>query len=195
MRTVTAGLRVLRRSPWAIAPLCAEGFFGALLVATGAFRATSSSVASTAVFPLDIYFDLKQAIAYAPGWSYMVAAVALGLIIRSGVLAATLWFADDREGDLASAWLAALKLSLRATAAFVPAAALFFAAVAMRYAPFIWIAAVLGLFPAVLFMRRALRIDLDTGATRPEPVPEYGTFLGYAYLLALLGAAMTILSH
>ncbi|MFN2595109.1 MAG: hypothetical protein ABR579_09510 [Actinomycetota bacterium] len=195
MRTVTAGLRVLRRSPWAIAPLCAEGFLGALLVGTGAFRATSSSVASTAVFPLDLYFDLKQAIAYAPGWSYLVAAVGLGVIVRSGVLAGTLWLADDRKGDLVASWISAARLAAQATVAFLPAAVLFFTAVAIRYAPFVWVAALLGLLPAVLFTRRALRLEMAAGTTRPEPVPEYGTVLGYAYLLALFGAAMTILSH
>ncbi|MDQ3876744.1 MAG: hypothetical protein M3290_00105 [Actinomycetota bacterium] len=195
MRTVTAGLRALRRSPWAIAPLCGEGLIAAILVATGAFRATSSSVASTAVFPLDVFFDLKQSIAYAPGWLYLIAALAVGVLVRSGVLAGTLWMAGDREGDFVAAWLAAAKLALSAVAAFVPSATLFFIAVAIRYAPFVWIAAVLGFVPAVLFARRALRLDIGKGVTRQEPVPEYGTFLGYAYLLALFGAAMTVLSH
>lgn len=195
MRTITAGLRVLRRSPWAIVPLCAEGFTGTVLVATGAFRATSSSVASGAVFPLDLFFDLKQSIAYAPGWAYLLAGVALGIAVRSVVLAATLWLAGERKGDFPSICVEAARVAAIATAAFVPAAALFFVAVAIRYAPFVWIAAILGLLPAVLFTRRALRIDLPEGITRPEPVPEYGTFLGYAYLLALFGAAMTVLSH
>lgn len=186
---------MLRRSPWAIAPLCIEGLIGAALVATGAFRATSSSVASTAVFPLDLYFDLKQSIAYAPGWSYLVAAVAIGVLVRSGVLAGTLWFADDRRTDFVSTWLQAARLAASATVALLPAAALFFVAVAIRYAPFVWIASILGFVPAVLFTRRALRLQLGTSVTRPEPVPEFGTFLGYAYLLALLGAVMTVLSH
>ena len=168
---------------------------GALLVATGAFRATSSSVASSAVFPLDLYFDLKPSIAYAPGWAYLGAAVGLGVIVRSVVLAGTLWLAGDGEGEFVSAWIAAAKLALQATAALLPAAALFFVAVAIRYAPFVWVAALLGLVPAVLCTRRALRLDLGVGVTRPEPVPEYGTFLGYAYLLALFGAVMTTLSH
>jgi hypothetical protein len=59
MRTILAGINAFRRNPLAAVPLAAEGLIGGLLVLAGAIPASSAGVASTAAFPLDIFFDLK----------------------------------------------------------------------------------------------------------------------------------------
>ena len=69
---------------------------------------------------------------------------------------------------------------------------LFFAGVAIRYAPFIWIAGLLGFAPALLLARRAARLDVGDGPPTGKGVPEVPAFLGYAYLVAIAGAAMSM---
>jgi hypothetical protein len=193
VRTILAGLRVLRDEPLALAPLGAEGVLAAVFVLAGAFPANGSSATSSAAFPLDVYFDLKQALAHARGWPWFVAATALSVLVRGGTLATTLWLKDGRPGTLARAWVRSATLAAVAVAALVPSAALFFLGVAIRYAPFVWVGAALGLVPAVLLARRAVSLDVGAGAPAGKGVPEVGTFLGYAFVVTLLAAAMSVL--
>ncbi|MFN2587475.1 MAG: hypothetical protein ABR613_05070, partial [Actinomycetota bacterium] len=91
------------------------------------------------------------------------------------------------------AWWRSIRLTALAACALVPSAALFFAGVAIRYAPFVWAAALLGFVPAVYFARRAAALDAGAGAPAGKAVPEIGTFLGYAFVVTTLAAAMSIL--
>lgn len=193
MRTLLAGLRVVQRAPRALLPLAAEGTFGAVLVIAGAFPASGASAPATAAFPFDVYFDLKQSIAFAPGWAWVVAAMGLGLLVRAAVLSSTLWLAEGAPGSFAFAWLGALRLSAVAAVALLPSAALFFTGVATRYAPFIWIAGALGLAAVVPLVRRSARLDVGSGPPQGQGVPEAGGVLAYALLLGVLAAGMSIL--
>lgn len=195
MRTLVAGLRALRRAPEAMIPLAIEGVAGALLVALRAFPPSSASVPSTAVFPMDVYFDLKQSLAYAPGWAWFVAAVGLGVLVRAGVLACTFWLSEGRPGPFAAGWVRASKLAGFAVLALFPSAALFFIGVATRYAPFVWLAALAGLVPAIIFARRAVRLDVGGGVPAGRGVPEVPGWIAYAYLITAFGAAMTVLGR
>ncbi len=195
MRTILAGIRALRRTPLATLPLTIEGVAGAVLILVGAIPSTGAGVPSTAAFPLDIFFDLKQSLAFSTGWTYFAAAVGLGILIRSGVLASTLWLSDGRPGSFAVAWTRTLKLAVIAAVALVPSAALIFAGVATRYAPFVWLAAPLGLVPSLFLARRAMRLDLGAGEPRGKGVPEGPNFISYAFLVTAFGAAMSILSQ
>ena len=188
-----AGLRGLRDAPLAVAPFAAESLVAGILVLTGAFPAGGAAAASTAAFPLDVYFDVKQALAHGRGWPWFVAAAGVSILVRGGVLALTLWLADARRASLAVAWKRAARLAAAATIAFVPSAALFFAGVAIRYAPFVWAAAAAGFAPAVYLARRGAALDAGTGTPGGKGVPEVGTFLGYAFVVTALAAAMSVL--
>lgn len=177
----------------AVAPFAAEGLIAAILVLTGAFPGNGAAAASAAVFPLDVFFDVKQALAHARGWPWFVAAAALSAVVRAGVLAATLWLHDKGRGSLATVWLRCLRLTAVAVAALLPSAALLFTGVAMRYAPFVWLGAVAGFVPSVYLARRAASLDVGTGAPSGKGVPEVGTFLGYAFVVTTLAAAMSVL--
>lgn len=193
MRTILAGLRTLREAPLALAPLAAQGVIAAVLVATGAFPGNGSAAASSAVFPLGVFFDVKQALAHGRGWPWFAAAAALSIVVRGGALAATLWLKEGREVPFEVAWWRCIRLASQALAALVPSAVLFFAGVAIRYAPFVWAAALLGFVPAVYFARRAAALDVGTGVPSGKGVPEIGTFLGYAFVVTAIAAAMSVL--
>jgi hypothetical protein len=194
MRTILAGIRALRRTPLASLPLTIEGLIGALLVLLGAIPSTGAGVPSTAAFPLDIFFDVKQSVAFAEGWWYFAGAVAFGVVVRSAVLASTLWLSDGRPGSFAVAWGRALRLAAIAAVALIPAAALFFAGVATRYAPFIWLGALFGLLPSLFLARSAMKLDVGGGDPTGKGVPEAPNFISYVYLITAFGAAMSVLS-
>ncbi|MDQ3915345.1 MAG: hypothetical protein M3323_08470 [Actinomycetota bacterium] len=193
MRTILAGLTTLREAPLALAPLAAEGVIAAALVVTGAFPGNGSAAASAAVFPLDVFFDAKQALAHGRGWPWFAAAAVLSVLLRGGVLAATLWLKDGRPVAFEVAWWRCLRLVAFAFVAMLPSAVLFFAGVAIRYAPFVWAAALLGFVPAVYCARRAAALDVGAGSPAGKGVPEIGTFLGYAFVVTTLAAAMSVL--
>lgn len=195
MRTLLAGIRAVRRVPAALAPLAIEGLVGAVLVVAGAFPASAASVPATASFPLDVYFDVKQSLAYARGWAWFAAAVGLGILVRGGVLATTLWLGEGRPGPLSHAWWSGSKLAATSVLALFPSAALFFVGVATRYAPFVGGAALLGIVPALLLARRAARLDVGGGEPPGKGVPEAPGWLSYVYLATAFGAAMTVLGR
>ena len=184
----------MRRTPAALFPYSAAGLVAAVLVAMGAFPAGGGGAAAGAAFPLDLYFDVKQAMAFAPAWGWFVAVAALGVMVRSLVLAGTLWLAADSSGPFAVAWAAAARLGGLAAVALVPAAALFYTGVAIRYAPFVWLAALAGLIPSALFARRAVGLDIGDRPVGGKGVPEVAGFVAYAYLIALAGACMSVLA-
>ena len=195
MRTILAGIRALRRTPLAVVPLALEGIIGGLLVLGGAIPASAAGVPSTAVFPLDIFFDLKQSLAFGRDWSYVIAALALAVIVRGAVLGGTLWLSEGRPGSFALAWARASRMALIAVVVLLPSAVLFFAGSATRYAPFIYIGALLGLIPAILLARRGAKIDVGGGEPQGGGVPEAPNFITYAYLVTAFGAAMSFLAE
>ena len=195
MRTLLAGFRSLRRTPLAALPLAVEGIVGAILVLAGAIPASSAGVPATAVFPLDIFFDLKQSIAFGRDWTYVVAAIGLAIFIRAGVLGATLWLSDGRRGSFPLVWARAARLVAIAAVVLLPAATLFFAGSATRYAPFIWIGALLGLVPASFLAKKAAQLNTGTGDPPGGGVPEITNFITYAYVVTAFGAAMSLLAE
>jgi hypothetical protein len=194
MRTILAGINAFRRNPLAAVPLAAEGLIGGLLVLAGAIPASSAGVASTAAFPLDIFFDLKQSIAFGQDWTYVIAALGFAVLLRGGVLAATLWLNEERPGSFVLAWARGCRIAAIAVVVLLPSAILFFAAAATRYAPFIYIGALLGLIPSVLLARKGAKIDVGGGEPQGAGVPEAPNFITYAYIVTAFGAAMTVLS-
>jgi hypothetical protein len=195
LRTVTAGVRALRRAPLAVLPLTLEGGAVGVLVLLGVFPSSAESAIAGALFPIDIYFDLKQSLAFSFSWPTFAASVVLSVLVRSGSLAATLWLADDRRAPIASVWLPAARLSLVAVAALSPVAVFMYLSTTLRYAPFGIVAAVAGLLVAVVFVRRALSLDGGAGRPNGAGVPEVGGFLAYAYTLCAVGAAMSSLDR
>ncbi|MDP9069372.1 MAG: hypothetical protein M3N53_13650 [Actinomycetota bacterium] len=195
MRTLAAGSRTLRRAPVAMLPMTAEGVVAAVAVATGLFPQDAAAVIAGAMFPLNVYFDLKQSLATGFGWPAFAAALILSSLVRSGTLAATLWLADDRRVSIAVPWARAARLATVALVTLFPSAVLMYLGVALRYAPFIWAGAAAGFFPAVVLNRRALALDAGAGKPRGSGIPEAPGFLAYAYLLSALGAAMSSLGR
>lgn len=195
LKTLAAGSAALRRTPIAMLPMTIEGIVAGVLVAAGAFPQGAEASIAGAIFPLNVYFDLKQALAFGPSWAAFAAALMVSALVRGGSLAATLWLSDGSPGTPALAWGRAARLSLVAMAALFPAAALMYVGLALRYAPFIWLGALAGVFPVIVFARRALAVDAGAGAPRGSGVPAAAQFLTYAYLLCALGAAMSSLGR
>jgi hypothetical protein len=188
-----AGLRGLRDAPLAMAPFAVEGVLGGVLVLTGAFPGDGAAAASAAVFPLDVFFDVKQALAHGRGWPWFAAAAMLSVVARGGVLGATLWLKDGRKVPFEVAWWRCTRLAGLAALGLLPSAVLMFAGVAVRYAPFVWVGALAGFAPAVYFARRAAGLDAGAGRPPGKGVPEIGTFLGYAFVVTAIAAAMSVL--
>lgn len=176
-------------------PLATEGIVAGVLVLAGVFPASGASAASAAVFPLDIFFDLKQSLASASSYLLFVVLVATSILVRGAALALTLWLAEEVRLPVSRALQRGVSLSAMALIVLLPSVAFFYAGTAIRYAPFLWIGAVLGLFPALYLARRA--VMLEVGVTRPSDaqLPEGLGFLGYGTLIALTGAAMSTLGH
>lgn len=195
MRTLAAGTRALRRNPVAMLPMTLEGVVAGLLIVAGAFPASAESAISGAVFPLDVYFDLKQSLAFGESWPLFAATLLFSAVARSGVLASTLWLAEERNGSIVFPWGQTLRLGAVAFALLAPAAIFMYLGVALRYAPFIYLGAGVGLAAAIALNRRALAIDAGIGTPKGSSVPEAATFLGYAYLLCAVGAAMSSLGR
>lgn len=191
MRTLAAGLHCFRRSPWALLPITAEGGVLALLIALGVIPHSGASAAASAAFPLDVFFDVKQLLAQSTSWPRFLVMLVLVVSLRTAVLAATVALADNAVDDALRTVRRAGALVIVAVCALAPAAVLMFAGMASRYAPFIWAGAAAGVVPALLLARRAVRLDGRVEASERTGVPEAPAYLGYAYLIALLGAAMS----
>lgn len=167
-----------------------EGLIGGILIAVGLLPPSGASAAVGAAFPLDVFFDLKQALAQTSSWPLFALVMIVAVLVRSGVLAATVAASRGGFEDFLSLWLRVLRLVAVGVLVLTLSAVLMFAGVASRYAPFIWAGAVFGFFPAIGLARRAVRIDAEDGETK---IPEGFSFLGYAYLTALFGTAMSSL--
>lgn len=193
MRSLLAGISALQRAPSALAPLTIEGLiFGALIVA-GPVSARAAYIGATAAFPLDVYFDLKHALAFARSWPLFLGLVLVSLVVRAGVLGLTLWLAEDRQASLLKVWKDCARLAAIAIAILFPIAALFFVGTATRYAPFLWIAAPFGFAAAISLVRRAIRIGKRGPKSQTIGVPEAATYLSYAFLVMAAGATMSAL--
>jgi hypothetical protein len=194
MKTVAAGYTAVRRSPAALVPLSAQGVAAGLLALLGAFPARGAGASSSAAFPFDLFFDVKHALAFASAWPLFAATIGLFVLVRAGIFSATLWLLEGRPGPWVQAWVRTAFLAGIAAAAFIPPAGLLYAGVAMRYAPFVWIGGILGFFAAVVIVRRAVRIDVGRGAPAKDKAPEFGSVLGYAYVIAVIAAALSAAS-
>lgn len=179
--------------PLAAVPLSIEGLLFAALILFGWLPADASVAPAAAVFPFDLYFDLKQSVAFSSGWVLFGVTVVALVLFRTALLALTATFADGRGASLTRSYRAALMLGLRAVLYLLPAAALYFIAVATRYAPFAWIAAPIGFLPAWRLCRRGVALDTGIGA-RNGPVPEISSFFLYATFLMALGASISALA-
>lgn len=173
----------------------AQGVVGAALLWAGAWPTGGSSAAGIAAFPLDVFFDLKQALATGSSWSYVLAAFILSTLVRSFTVSATLWLGDGAGGPFIRPWANAAAIAGASWALFLPSTVLLFTGTALRYAPFLWIGGALGIGAAWPLMHRALR--LDAGESRPEgpASPSLGGFLGYAYFIAATAAVLSVLER
>jgi hypothetical protein len=193
MRSLLAGISALQRAPAALAPLTIEGLILGALIVAGAIPARAAYIGATAAFPLDVYFDLKHALAFAHSWPFFLVLVFVSLVVRAGVLGATLWLAEDGRASLLEVWKDCARLAAIAIGILFPVAALFFVGTATRYAPFLWIAAPLGFAAAVSLVRRAVRIGTGEARSGTIGVPEAATFLSYAFLVMGAGATLSAL--
>jgi heme exporter protein D len=143
------------------------------------------------VFPLDIYFDLKQSLAHATAWRWFAVAMILSLIVRSLTLAATLWLSEEEQG-LLNRWMEASRLVTVAIVVLLPAAVFLFVGVGVRYAPFVWAGAALGVIPAVLLLRRVMARERGLAGLAARSVPGGSGYLSYVYVVAAIAAGMTL---
>ena len=193
MRSLLAGISALQRAPSALAPLTIEGLILGGLIVAGTVPARAAYIGATAAFPLDVYFDLKHALAFAQSWPLFLGLILVSLVVRAGVLGTTLWLAEDRRASLVEVWKDCARLAAIAVGILFPVAALFFVGTATRYAPFLWIAAPFGFGAAVSVVRRAIRIGTGEARSGTIGVPEAATFLSYAFLVMAAGATLSAL--
>jgi hypothetical protein len=178
-----------------MAPALVEGAAAGILISLGVLREAEAGAAAGAVFPMGSYFDLKQTIGLAPSWFVAIAAILLSVLVRGASLSSTLWLSEGRPGSFAVAWMRGISQSARASVFLFPAAALMFVGVATRYAPFLWIAAIIGVIPSIALARGGVRIDVGKGPPRGKGVPEIPAWLAYAYLIAASSAALSLLDR
>ena len=141
MRTIFAGLSTLRRVPGAGLPFVIEGAAVALAIGLGLLPAVPQSVIAGAVFPLDVLFDVKRSIGFAHSWVGLVIALMLSVGVRSAILTAAIHLSGDSELSVRALLKRSVQTVATAVAALFPGAALFFIGVVLRYAPFVWLAA------------------------------------------------------
>ncbi|CAN5576060.1 hypothetical protein BH20ACT23_BH20ACT23_12310 [soil metagenome] len=179
--------------PLAAVPLTIEGLGFAALLLLGVLPANGAVAPAAAAWPFDLYFDLKQSVAFSSSWPNFGATIVALVLFRSALLALIATLADGREASMPRAFRSALLLGLGGVVLMLPVAGLYFVAVAIRYAPFALVAGGLGLVIGWRLCRRG--VGLNTGAVaRGGPVPEFSSFLLYAVALIGLGAAVTSLS-
>lgn len=191
MRTLAAGISRFRDTPLALVPITAEGVLGGLLIALGVLPASGASAIVGAVFPLNVFFDLKQGLAQTSGWVVWAGVVAVSVALRSASLALTVTAADEDAASFLRIWSRTARLAVTASVLLFPSAVLMFSGTASRYAPFLWAAALLGLFPALWLARRAVSVASVVDAGERSTIPEASSLLAYAYTTAFFGAAMS----
>jgi hypothetical protein len=184
------GTRFMLERPRAALPLTIEGLLFAGLMLLGVLPTDGGVAPAAALFPFDLYFDLKQSIAFSSSWPTFVVTVVALVLFRSALLALTATLSDGRRGMQANL-RDALKLGMLGAVFLFPAATLFFVAVAIRYAPFAWIAGALGLLVGWRLCRRG--VALGRGV-RSSGVPEFPSFFLYGSALMGMGAAIAVLS-
>ncbi len=165
----------------------------AALLLLGLVPANGSVAPAAAVWPFDLYFDLKQTVAYSSGWLAFGAILVVVILIRSLLLALTATLADGPDASIRRALRGAVGLGLVGALLLVPVAGLYFVAVAIRYAPFAWVAGGLGLLIGWRLCRRGVGLDAGVAA-QGGPVPEFSSFVLYAVALIALGATIASLS-
>ena len=195
MRTIAAGIRALSKTPLAGVPFAFEGLLAALIMGWGGLSPSGGSAPATAAFPFDVYFDVREGLTHGRNWGWFAAVVFTSIMFRSLIFSSTLWLADGARASLAIAWWRGARLAAVAVVALLPSAGLYFTGVAIRYAPFVWLAALLGLVPAIVLARRAVRLDTGISAPIGKGVPELFSFLSYAYLVAAFGYALDVLGR
>ena len=94
VRTILAGIRVLRRTPLAGVPFAFEGLLVALLVGANALPAGGGTSPAIAAFPFDVYYDVREALAHGHNWAWFVAIVVTSILFRSLIFSSALWLAD-----------------------------------------------------------------------------------------------------
>jgi hypothetical protein len=193
MRSLLSGIGALQRAPSALAPLTAEGLVYGVLMIVGLVPTRASYIGATAAFPLDLYFDLKHSLAFTSGWMPFLGIVVGSLAVRAGLLALTLWLAEDRRGSLLAVWKQCARLTAIGLVILFPVASLFLVGTAIRYAPFLWVAAPFGFAAAIWLVRRAVRIEVGESKPAAIGVPEAATFLSYACLVMAAGATLSAL--
>ena len=193
MQTLKAGTRAILDRPLAALPLTLEGLLLAALLLLDMVPANGTVAPAAAVWPFDLYFDLKETVAYSSSWLTFGLTLAALILVRSTLLALTATLADGRGASIRKALRGAIGLGLVGVFLLLPVAVMFFAAVAIRYAPFAWVGGGLGLVIGWRLCRRG--VGLDTGAAgEGGPAPELSSFLLYAVALMGLGAAISSLS-
>ncbi|MEA2508564.1 MAG: hypothetical protein QOG21_646 [Actinomycetota bacterium] len=195
MRTLIAGLAALRRTPLAVVPMAIEGVVAAAFILARVFPASGVSAPAVAVFPLDIYFDLKQSLAHASAWAWFLGALVVSVLIRSLTLTTTLWLATDARIEPVTMWKRAGLLAVLAVPCLLPAALFLFVGVAVRYAPFVWVGAILGVVPALLLLKRVTAREAAAAGHPRTRVPTVSGYFSYAYALAAVAAGMTFLAR
>lgn len=172
-----------------------EGLLAASLTAADALPATGGTAPAIAAFPFDVYFDVREALTHGRDWLWFLALVMTSIVGRSLVFSSSLWLADGARAPLAVAWGRAARLAALASVVLLPSAALFFAGTAIRYAPFIWAAAISGLVPALILARKAVRLNTGDEPVEGKGVPELFGFLAYGYMVALMGYSVAVLGR
>ncbi len=165
----------------------------ALLVLLGVLPAVGTNAPAGAVFPVDVYFDVKQMLSATSSWPRAFLWLTLACLVRAAVLTTVLTLLDGKEGRFLPTFVPCLRLVAMAAVAFVPINVLFFSGTAIRYAPFLWLAAPVGLVITLLVLRKAIALDAGTGVPPGRGTPELGSFLTYAYVLAASSAALSFL--
>lgn len=190
VRTLTAGLAIARRNPLSLVPMLLEGVVAAVLVVAGVLPADPATVPAAGVYPMGLFHDLKQNLAFAPGWPVFILLLMASVAARSATLSATFWIAEGRTGSLLQPWVRMLRWSALAIVVLLPVAILYLVGTGVRYAPFIWIAGGLGVFASALLARGAVAMDAGTGLPQTATIPEVGSFLAYGLVLSGLAAAV-----
>jgi hypothetical protein len=182
VQTLKAGTRAVFERPLAALPLTVEGFLLAALLLLDRVPANATVAPAAAAWPFDLYFDLKQTVSYSSGWVTFGLTLAVLILFRSTLLALTAALADGPDASIRRALRGAVGLGLFGVLLLLPVAVMYFAAVAIRYAPFAWVAGGLGLVVSWRLCRRGVGLDAGVAATG-VPVPELSSFVLYAVAL------------